>query len=40
MSDPEKNKATARAFYDLMFNQCRPAEPIARYAGDTYLQQF
>ena len=26
------------AFYDLMFNQCRPAEAIERYAGDVYVQ--
>ncbi len=26
------------AFYDLMFNQCRPREAIASYAGDTYIQ--
>ena len=38
MSDPEKNKASAMAFYDLMFNQCRPAEAIEQYAGDTYIQ--
>ncbi|MCF3184818.1 nuclear transport factor 2 family protein [Streptomyces polychromogenes] len=38
MSDPEKNKATAKAFYDLMFNDCRPAEALDRYAGDTYIQ--
>lgn len=38
MSDPEKNKASAMAFYDLMFNECRPAEAIDRYAGDTYIQ--
>lgn len=25
-------------FYDLMFNQCRPAEAIERYAGDEYVQ--
>ncbi|KJY35049.1 membrane protein, partial [Streptomyces sp. NRRL S-444] len=33
MSDSEKNKSSAMAFYDLMFNQCRPAEAIDRYAG-------
>jgi predicted SnoaL-like aldol condensation-catalyzing enzyme len=34
----ERNKSNAQAFYDLMFNQCRPAEAIERYAGDTYIQ--
>jgi predicted SnoaL-like aldol condensation-catalyzing enzyme len=34
----EANKQTAQAFYDLMFNQCRPREAIARYAGATYIQ--
>lgn len=38
MSDPQKNKATAKAFYELMFNQCRPAEALERYVGDTYIQ--
>jgi predicted SnoaL-like aldol condensation-catalyzing enzyme len=34
----ERNKETVVAFYDLMFNQCKPAEAIQRYAGDTYTQ--
>ena len=32
------NKRNVQEFYDLMFNQCRPAEAIERYAGDTYIQ--
>ena len=34
----ERNKETVRAFYDLMFNQCRPAEAIEKYTGDVYIQ--
>jgi len=34
----ERSKRNAQAFYDLMFNQCRPAEAIERYAGATYIQ--
>ncbi len=34
----ERNKKTVMAFYDLMFNQCQPAEAIERYAGDVYIQ--
>ena len=30
----ENNKTIVKAFYDLMFNQCRPAEAIERYVGD------
>ena len=33
-----RNTATVHAFYDLMFNQCLPAEAIARHAGATYTQ--
>src|SRR5438105_7087078 len=34
----ERNKQTAMAFYDLMFNQCQPMEAMERYAGDVYIQ--
>ena len=34
----ERNKQTAQAFYDLMFNQCRPADAIEQYAGEVYIQ--
>ena len=38
MHDLERNKSNAVAFYDLMFNQCRPAEAVQTYVGDTYIQ--
>jgi predicted SnoaL-like aldol condensation-catalyzing enzyme len=34
----EQNKKVVTAFYDLMFNQCKPAEAIEKYAGDVYIQ--
>ncbi|MGB5556926.1 MAG: nuclear transport factor 2 family protein [Paracoccaceae bacterium] len=34
----EANKANAIAFYDLMFNKCRPREAIERFVGDVYIQ--
>jgi predicted SnoaL-like aldol condensation-catalyzing enzyme len=34
----ERNKANVKAFYDLMFNECQPAEALERYAGDEYRQ--
>lgn len=34
----DSNKRNAMAFYELMFNECRPAEAIERYVGDTYTQ--
>ena len=35
---PATNTEAAKAFYDLMFNQCRPAEAIERFVGDEYIQ--
>jgi len=34
----EKNKKTAIAFYELMFNECKPAEAIEKYVGAEYIQ--
>ncbi len=34
----ERNKANAKAFYGLMFNECRPAEAIELYAGVSFTQ--
>ncbi|MDR0298436.1 MAG: nuclear transport factor 2 family protein [Streptococcaceae bacterium] len=38
MQDLEKNKVTAQAFYELMFNDNEPRAAIERYAGATYTQ--
>lgn len=38
MPDLARNKATVIAFYELMFNACRPREAIALYAGADYIQ--
>ena len=37
-SQSEQNKSNAKAFYDLMFNRCRPREAIEKYVGDVYIQ--
>ena len=31
MPDLERNKQNVMAFYDLMFNECRPREAIEQY---------
>ena len=36
--DLEQNNRNAKAFYDLMFNQCQPREAIEKYVGDIYIQ--
>jgi predicted SnoaL-like aldol condensation-catalyzing enzyme len=38
MTDLEKNKANAQAFYNLMFNQCEPRKAIEQFVGDQYIQ--
>jgi predicted SnoaL-like aldol condensation-catalyzing enzyme len=38
MTDPAQNKANVIAFYELMFNDCKPREAIARYVGGEYIQ--
>lgn len=38
MSDLGAMKRDVIAFYEMMFNDCRPEEAIARYAGDDYIQ--
>ena len=38
MDSLERNKTNVVAFYDLMFNQCRPQEAINRFAGAEYRQ--
>jgi predicted SnoaL-like aldol condensation-catalyzing enzyme len=37
-SQLERNKANVLAFYDLMFNDCKPSEAIEQYVGDDYIQ--
>ncbi|MDH4323583.1 MAG: hypothetical protein OEZ09_05735 [Betaproteobacteria bacterium] len=37
-STPEQNRRNAMAFYDLMFNQCKPREAVKRHVGASYTQ--
>jgi predicted SnoaL-like aldol condensation-catalyzing enzyme len=38
MADLERNKANAMAFYDMAFNDNRPADAVERFVGDEYIQ--
>ena len=39
MTDPlERNKRNVAAFYDLAFNQCRPAQAVLEFVGEVYIQ--
>ncbi|WP_062297969.1 nuclear transport factor 2 family protein [Demequina maris] len=38
MPDLETRKRDVIAFYELMFNDCRPREALERYAGADYIQ--
>lgn len=38
MDKLERNRENVMAFYDLMFNQCRPADAVERYVGAAYIQ--
>jgi predicted SnoaL-like aldol condensation-catalyzing enzyme len=34
----KQNAQTVTSVYDLMFNQCKPADAIEYYAGNAYIQ--
>ena len=38
MSDPQKNKQTVLAYYNLAFNDRKPAEAAEKYGGPHYFQ--
>jgi predicted SnoaL-like aldol condensation-catalyzing enzyme len=38
MPDLEANKANVVAFYQLMFNDCRPRDAVEQFVGADYIQ--
>src|SRR6476469_2615691 len=38
MSQIDRNRANVVAFYEIMFNQCQPAEAVEKYTGEVYIQ--
>ena len=38
MNHLERNKDSAKKFYDLLFNQCQPRDAVRKYVGDCYIQ--
>lgn len=38
MSELEANKANVVAFYEMMFNDCRPREAVSLFVGNEYIQ--
>jgi predicted SnoaL-like aldol condensation-catalyzing enzyme len=38
MVDPEKNKQTVLAYYNLAFNDRKPTEAVEKYGGSNYIQ--
>jgi predicted SnoaL-like aldol condensation-catalyzing enzyme len=38
MADPQKNKQTVLAYYNMAFNERKPAEAAQKYGGPHYIQ--
>ena len=38
MADPDKNKQTVLAYYNMAFNDRKPAEAAEKYGGPHYIQ--